>query len=62
MNQQEMRETIAQMRDFVQNETPKDLDEIKLHMMLMAGLALVGELLVDVKRIADAAESSKVWK
>lgn len=57
MDLQATQGALAQIRDLIEKVPgPKDPNEAQLHSLLLLGLSIVGELILDVKRIADAAE------
>ena len=60
MDQKELRAAIGNLTASISAEVPKNLAEEKFAEALLVGLSVFGELLIDIKRIADAAERAPV--
>lgn len=59
MNQQELKKQIDAASATIADEMPKATpDDKKFAGFALMGIALVGELLLDIKRIADAVEAN----
>ncbi len=57
MDQRELRLKIDRVMDQIRAELPTaGPDDVKTAKLIMAGIEVFGELLIDIKRIADAAE------
>jgi len=60
MDQRELKATIDKLATMIEADLPKATreEEIKFAAFALLGLSILGELLVDIKRIADAADLS----
>lgn len=58
MDQRELKDMLAKLTEMVEASLPKATTdgEIKVAAFTLLGITIVGELLLDMKRIADAAE------
>jgi hypothetical protein len=60
VNQQQFKNQITAAKELITNQIPKaeTPQDAQLAALLVFGLEIVGELFLDIKRIADAAEKA----
>lgn len=60
MNQQQFKNQITAAKELIANQIPKaeTQADAQLASLMVLGLEIVGELFLDIKRIADAAEKA----
>lgn len=56
MSDSQIRDSIESLRKIIVREKPVDLEEEKIQSLIITGLYLLQSALLDLRRVADAAE------